>query len=244
MSENQYDPKFITAAKMKPIIRPCAPPSASPISSSRRAHRAEQKRCLQSVRHISYSSSTHQNPRATLIIPGCSLLRCSWRCLLNSRRCRSRFPARRRRLGRRSQPRRSRRSPPRRRRRHRPAPRPRSPTINLGVALYPGSQYLGAFDAGRGQKFYLYGTSASFVGDRRVLSRAPEGTRRPRVRRPGDARVRHRALSRGHDGVPAERHDQGFSVRGVAGVSESKARRDAGEFPTIIQIVPVPGAER
>ncbi len=34
---------------------------------------------------------------------------------------------------------------------------------SLGVPLYPGVQFLSSYDAGRGQRFYLYGTAASFV---------------------------------------------------------------------------------
>src|SRR5262245_50435491 len=55
-----------------------------------------------------------------------------------------------------------------------PAPPPNSaPAANpdsgaptesiLGVPIYPGAQYLKSYDAGRGQKFYLYGSTASFV---------------------------------------------------------------------------------
>lgn len=33
----------------------------------------------------------------------------------------------------------------------------------LGVQLYPGSQFLASYDAGRGQRYYLFGTTASFV---------------------------------------------------------------------------------
>ena len=32
-----------------------------------------------------------------------------------------------------------------------------------GVQLYPGSQFLASYDAGRGQRYYLFGTTASFV---------------------------------------------------------------------------------
>jgi hypothetical protein len=40
----------------------------------------------------------------------------------------------------------------------------RGPTESaLGVPLYPGAQFLSSYDAGRGQRFYLYGTTASFV---------------------------------------------------------------------------------
>jgi hypothetical protein len=33
----------------------------------------------------------------------------------------------------------------------------------LGVTVYPGAQFITSYDAGRGQRFYLYGTSASFT---------------------------------------------------------------------------------
>lgn len=31
------------------------------------------------------------------------------------------------------------------------------------MPVYPGAQYITSYDAGRGQRFYLYGTAASFV---------------------------------------------------------------------------------
>src|SRR5262245_45588923 len=33
----------------------------------------------------------------------------------------------------------------------------------LGVQLPPGSQFITSYDAGRGQRFYLFGTAGSFV---------------------------------------------------------------------------------
>jgi hypothetical protein len=33
----------------------------------------------------------------------------------------------------------------------------------LGVSLYPTSEYLESFDAGRGQRYYLFGTNAAFT---------------------------------------------------------------------------------
>jgi hypothetical protein len=33
----------------------------------------------------------------------------------------------------------------------------------LGAPVYPGAQFIASYDAGRGQRFYLYGTAASFV---------------------------------------------------------------------------------
>lgn len=33
----------------------------------------------------------------------------------------------------------------------------------LGVQIYPGAQFLASYDAGRGQRYFLFGTTASFV---------------------------------------------------------------------------------
>lgn len=41
--------------------------------------------------------------------------------------------------------------------------REEAPTeITLGVPIYPNAQYLTSYDAGRGQRFYLFGTNTSF----------------------------------------------------------------------------------
>jgi len=36
-----------------------------------------------------------------------------------------------------------------------------TPTV-LGIPLYPGAQFIASYDAGRGQCFYLYGSTAAF----------------------------------------------------------------------------------
>lgn len=33
----------------------------------------------------------------------------------------------------------------------------------LGVAIYPGAQFIRSYDAGRGQRYYIFGSPASFV---------------------------------------------------------------------------------
>src|SRR5437016_879207 len=33
----------------------------------------------------------------------------------------------------------------------------------LGVPIYPGSQFIRSYDAGRGQRFYIFGTAAGFT---------------------------------------------------------------------------------
>jgi hypothetical protein len=40
---------------------------------------------------------------------------------------------------------------------------PNAPTeALLGVPLYPGVQFIASYDAGRGQRFYLFGSTAAF----------------------------------------------------------------------------------
>jgi hypothetical protein len=56
-----------------------------------------------------------------------------------------------------------------------PAPAPSSPApaqapaeaapteVMLGVPIYPGAQFIASYNAGRGQRYYIFGTSATFV---------------------------------------------------------------------------------
>jgi hypothetical protein len=47
----------------------------------------------------------------------------------------------------------------------RPAPRADAPPNEamLGVPIYPGAQFLASYDAGRGQRFYIFGSAAPFT---------------------------------------------------------------------------------
>jgi hypothetical protein len=46
----------------------------------------------------------------------------------------------------------------------RPAGSEAAPTeAELGVPIYPGAQFIGSYDAGRGQRYYIFGVAASFV---------------------------------------------------------------------------------
>jgi hypothetical protein len=45
-----------------------------------------------------------------------------------------------------------------------PGQREAAPTeAMLGVPIYPGAQFLASYDAGRGQRYYIFGSAASFV---------------------------------------------------------------------------------
>src|SRR6185295_4079999 len=45
-----------------------------------------------------------------------------------------------------------------------PASPEATPTeATLGVPIFPGAQFIASYDAGRGQRYYIFGTGASFV---------------------------------------------------------------------------------
>lgn len=45
----------------------------------------------------------------------------------------------------------------------RPAPAGAPTEAMLGVPIYPGAQFITSYDAGRGQRYYIFGSTASFV---------------------------------------------------------------------------------
>ena len=61
LSENQYDPRFITAAKINAIMIPFEPPSSSPIRAAAPLSSAEQQRRFQSVGHGLYFTVSAQS---------------------------------------------------------------------------------------------------------------------------------------------------------------------------------------
>jgi hypothetical protein len=44
-----------------------------------------------------------------------------------------------------------------------PAPQMAPTEANLGVPIFPGAQFIASYDAGRGQRYYIFGSAASFV---------------------------------------------------------------------------------
>ena len=109
----------------------------------------------------------------------------------------------------------------------RPAARGRTadgaPTeATLGVPIYPGAQFITSYDAGRGQRFYIFGIGRVVRRSGGVLPDRAEAEGRADLRRAGDARVRRRQVRRRHDGVSAGRDDQGLPVGRVAGLSRTR----------------------
>ena len=58
-----------------------------------------------------------------------------------------------------------------------PGPSSRPPAgipteATLGVSIYPGAEFLSSYDAGRGQRYYLFGTTAGFLEIAEVIRSA------------------------------------------------------------------------
>lgn len=136
----------------------------------------------------------------------------------------------------------------------RPAPAPRTdataaprtaaadvPTeATLGVPVYPSAQYLTSYDAGRGQRFHLFGTAVGFADMVRYYS----VVLRERGRRVYDAPAIHQfETARFRDREMNFRPSvtiKDYTWNGAAGYIHAAPGADAATYPTIIQITTLP----
>lgn len=111
---------------------------------------------------------------------------------------------------------------------------------SLGVQIYPGAQFLTSYDAGRGQRFYLFGSTASFTDlvtwYRNVLKQrgelifeAPAATHEFDL-----GRFREDTMA-----FPAGVTIKEYKSETSEGYPNPKAGAQPARFPTLIQIVPV-----
>ena len=131
------------------------------------------------------------------------------------------------------------------------APLPPSPTVAalfpdeaaptermLGVTVYPSAQFLTSYDAGRGQRYYLYGSMASvaeLVAYYRTLLKQ-RGTaifEAPQVYIFEIGKYDENSMS-----FPPSVTIKDYSLDGNGGYLNPKPGASPQRFPTIIQIVP------
>jgi hypothetical protein len=118
------------------------------------------------------------------------------------------------------------------------------PDVDLGVTIYPNAAYLGSYDAGRGQRFYLYGTTASFVAIvayyREILKQRGDAVfDAPATHMFEIGRFREETMA-----FPPSVTIKDFQSEVSQGFPNPKPGGQPPRFPTIIQIVPVPAADR
>ncbi len=114
----------------------------------------------------------------------------------------------------------------------------------LGVPVYPGAQFLTSYDAGRGQRFYIYGSTTPFLDlvafYRSVLKQRGELVfDAPATHEFDVGRFREETMAF-PPGVTIKEYKSEISE----GYPNPKPGGQPARFPTIIQIVPVFATER
>mgnify|MGYP001197272256 CR=1 FL=1 len=109
----------------------------------------------------------------------------------------------------------------------------------LGVPVYPAAQFLQSFDAGRGQRYYIFGSTASFLDlvawYRNMLKQRGELVfDAPATHEFDVGRFREETMAF-PPGVTVKEYKSEIS----AGYPNPKAGAEPAWFPTLIQIVPV-----
>jgi hypothetical protein len=114
----------------------------------------------------------------------------------------------------------------------------------LGVPLYPNAQFIGSFDAGRGQRYYLFGLATPFADAvmyyRNVLKNRGEVVfEEPPVHMFETGRFREEAMA-----FPPSVTVKDYTWGGSQGYLLALAGGKSQRFATVVQIVPVPPGER
>lgn len=110
----------------------------------------------------------------------------------------------------------------------------------LGAPIYPSAVYLTSYDAGRGQRFYLFGSTIPYtelVGYYRTVlkTRGDVLFEAPPTHQFETARYRDDSMA-----FPPSVTIKDYTSGGAAGYPNPKPGAEPARFPTIIQIVPTP----
>jgi hypothetical protein len=133
-----------------------------------------------------------------------------------------------------------------------PAPQPAGPSVVaslfpeeaaptealLGVALYPGAQFLTSYDGGRGQRYYLYGSAASFTELQAYYRTLLKQKGSPIFEAPPTWIFEIGKYDENSMSFPPSVTVKDYTVDGNGGYLNPKPGASPQRFPTIIQIVP------
>jgi hypothetical protein len=108
----------------------------------------------------------------------------------------------------------------------------------LGVQIYPGAEFLGSFDAGKGQRYYLFGTNSSFteIVNYYKLTLKQKGELifdEPAVQEFDIGKFKEDTMS-----FPPSVTVKDYAWGGSAGYLNPKRGKQPERFKTVIQIVP------
>jgi hypothetical protein len=119
------------------------------------------------------------------------------------------------------------------------APEGQPTEATLGVPIFPGAQFIASYDAGRGQRYYIFGSAGSFVDlvayYRTVLKQKGELVYEvPATHEFDVGRFREETMAF-PPGVTIKDYQSDISQ----GYPNPKPGGQPARFPTLIQIVPV-----
>jgi hypothetical protein len=111
---------------------------------------------------------------------------------------------------------------------------------SLGMPIYPSAEFLASYDAGRGQRYYLYGTNASFLQIveyyKTTLKQKGELVyEEPPIHMFEVGRFREETMA-----FPPGVTVKDYTWAGSLGYLNPKRGAEPARFKTIIQIVPPP----
>jgi hypothetical protein len=121
------------------------------------------------------------------------------------------------------------------------APAAPAPTdVSLGLPIFPSAEFIASYDAGRGQRYYLFGTNTSFAQIveyyKTVLKQRGELVYdEPPVHMFEVGRFREETMA-----FPPGIAVKDYSWAGSLGYLNPKPGAEPARFKTIIQIVPAP----
>ena len=111
---------------------------------------------------------------------------------------------------------------------------------SLGVPVYPTAQFITSYDAGKGQRYYLYGTTAPFAEivqyyRNTLRQRGDLVFEQPPIHQFDIGRFREETMA-----FPPSVTVKDYTSGGTGGYLNPKPGGQPARFPTIIQIVPNP----
>ena len=112
---------------------------------------------------------------------------------------------------------------------------------SLGIPIFPNAQFIASYDAGRGQRYYLFGTGSSFVDlvtyYRTVLKQKGDVV----FEVPATHEFDIGKFNEDTMAFPPSVTIKDFQSSISQGYPNPKPGGQPARFPTVIQIVPLPG---
>jgi hypothetical protein len=122
-----------------------------------------------------------------------------------------------------------------------PVPSQSAPSeSSLGVPIYPTAQFITSYDAGRGQRFYLFGVALPFAEAVQYYRAALKSRGDVLFESPGTHQFE---IARFRDDLmafPPSVTIKDYTFGGSAGYPNPNRGTEPERFPTVIQIVPAP----